>query len=113
MIITRLSYEYQETWVALNWHMDLPTPQTHPDFPLWKLKYTPQDVYDAFFPRNFRFIGNPDRPSVCGCFGLREERLWRFEFVVDRAEDPQEMASYEKTKEIIFPYITHAGHVYG
>lgn len=106
-------YEYQETWVALNWHMDLPTPETHPDFPLWKLNYTPQQVYDKFFPPNFRFIGNPDRPSVCGSFGLRKERLWRFEFVVDKGEDPHEMASQEKTTEIIFPYLTHPGSAYG
>ncbi|KAJ9634125.1 hypothetical protein H2204_006456 [Knufia peltigerae] len=108
-------YEYQETWVAVNYHMDLPTPETHPDFPLWKLGFTPQDVYDAFFPKNFRFIGNPDRPSVCGTFGLRKERLWRFEYVVDvdMGEDPQEMATYDKMAAVIFPYLTHPGKTYG
>ncbi|KAK5058131.1 hypothetical protein LTR69_007128 [Exophiala sideris] len=107
-------YEYQETWVAVNYHMDLPTPETHPDFPLWKLNYTPLDVYDAFFPTGFRFIGNPDRPSVCGTFGPRKERLWRFEFVVDvdKGEDPNEMATYEKMSEVIFPYLTHPGQRY-
>ncbi|KIW16621.1 hypothetical protein PV08_03809 [Exophiala spinifera] len=108
-------YEYQETWVAVNYHMDLPTPETHPDFPLWKLGYTPQGVYDAFFPVHFRFIGNPDRPSVCGTFGLRKERLWRFEYVVDKAkgEDPVEMATYDKMAAVIFPYLTHPGKTYG
>ncbi|KAI1612263.1 putative monooxygenase [Exophiala viscosa] len=108
-------YEYQETWVAVNYHMDLPTPETHPDFPLWKLNHTPEDVYDAFFPTGFRFIGNPDRPSVCGTFGPRKERLWRFEFVVDvdKGEDPNEMATYEKMSEVIFPYLTHPGQRYG
>ncbi|KAK5243918.1 hypothetical protein LTR40_012399, partial [Exophiala xenobiotica] len=98
LLETLSGYEYQQTWVAVNYHMDLPTPETHPDFPLWDLGYTPQDVYDAFFPTGFRFIGNPDRPSVCGTFGLRKERLWRFEYVVDiqKGEDPVEMATYEK-----------------
>lgn len=95
--------------------MDLPTPETHPDFPLWKLGYTPQEVYDAFFPKHFRFIGNPDRPSVCGTFGLRKERLWRFEYVVDvdKGEDPVEMATYDKMAAVIFPYLTHPGKTYG
>jgi hypothetical protein len=95
--------------------MDLPTRDSHPDFPLWKLDYTPQDVYDAFFPTGFRFIGNPDRPSVCGTFGLRRDRNWRFEYVVDvsKGEDPQEMASFEKASGVIFPYLTHPGAKYG
>ncbi|KAJ9603784.1 hypothetical protein H2200_011970 [Cladophialophora chaetospira] len=106
-------YEYQETWVAMNWHMDLPTRETHPDFPLWKLNYTPQQVFDAFFPSDFRFIGNPDRPAVCGTFGPRSERLWRFEFVVDRSEDPQEMSTWEKTSAVVLPYLIHRGSQYG
>jgi hypothetical protein len=92
--------------------MDLPTPETHPDFPLWKLNYTPQQVYDAFFPPDFRFIGNSDRPSVCGTFGPRSERLWRFEFVVDKREDPQAMSTWEKVSEIVLPYLTHPGSRY-
>ncbi|KIW97245.1 uncharacterized protein Z519_02637 [Cladophialophora bantiana CBS 173.52] len=113
LLQTLSGYEYQETWVAMNWHMDLPTPETHPNFPLWKLNYTPEQVYDKFFPPGFRFIGNPDRPSVCGSFGLRSERLWRFEFVVDKGEDPQEMAAWERTSQIVLPYLTHPGADYG
>ncbi|KIX10084.1 uncharacterized protein Z518_01165 [Rhinocladiella mackenziei CBS 650.93] len=113
LLETVAGYHYQETWVALNWHMDLPTPESHPDFPLWKLGYTPQQVYDTFFPHGFRFIGNPDRPSVCGSFGHRDERLWRFEFVVEEGEDPQAMACSEKTMQIIVPYLTHPGSIYG
>ncbi|TKA60779.1 hypothetical protein B0A55_12547 [Friedmanniomyces simplex] len=104
---------YEETWVALNWHITLPTPKTHPDFPLWQLGYTPEDVYDAFFPPNFRFLCNPARPSVCGRFGLPGDRLWRFEFVVGSAEDPARMATDEETSKIIHPYITHPGSKYG
>lgn len=105
--------DYEETWVALNWQITLPTEKTHPDFPLWRLGYTPEDVYDAFFPKQFRFLCNPKRPSVCGRFGLPLDRLWRFEFVVLDGEDGQRMASPEETARIIYPYITHPGSRYG
>ncbi|KAL2800158.1 hypothetical protein BJX66DRAFT_321654 [Aspergillus keveii] len=104
---------YDETWVALNWHIELPTEKTHPEFPLWALGYTPQDVYDLFFPVNFRFLCNPKRPSVCGRFGLPSDRLWRFEFVVQPGEDGDEMATYTKTRDVILPYLTHPGKRYG
>jgi hypothetical protein len=93
--------------VALNWKITIPTPETHPNFPLWKLGYTPDQVYDAFFPVAFTFICNPDRPSVCGRFGLREDQLWRFEFVVQPEEDGYEMAKYENVKKVVYPYLTH------
>ncbi|KAJ5190353.1 uncharacterized protein N7498_009338 [Penicillium cinerascens] len=104
---------YEETWVALNWKISLPNDKTHPDFPLWKLGYTPEQVYDLFFPRNFRFICNPNRPSVCGRFGLPSDRLWRFEFVILSGEDGNEMSKPEMIKKVVFPYITHAGSRYG
>ncbi|KAJ5679746.1 hypothetical protein N7462_007990 [Penicillium macrosclerotiorum] len=104
---------YEETWVALNWHIDLPNEKTHPEFPLWALGYTPEQVYDLFFPTNFRFICNPNRPSVCGRFGLPSDRLWRFEFVVQPGEDGNEMSSPEMIKRVVFPYIIHAGSKYG
>ncbi|KIX03110.1 uncharacterized protein Z518_06660 [Rhinocladiella mackenziei CBS 650.93] len=104
---------YEETWVALNWHISLPTEKTHPNFPLWRLGYTPQDVYDLFFPKEFRFLCNPKRPSVCGRFGLPSDRLWRFEFVVQKDEDGHKMATPEETRKIIYPYLTHPGSRYG
>ncbi|KAK4551608.1 hypothetical protein LTR86_011032 [Recurvomyces mirabilis] len=104
---------YDETWVALNWQINLPTPDTHPDFALWKVGYTPEQVYDLFFPIDFRFLCNPLRPSVCGRFGPPADRLWRFEFVVQAGEDPVEMATFAKTSKIIYPYITHPGRRYG
>lgn len=104
---------YDEVWVALNWRIRLPTPETHPEFPLWKLGYTPEDVYDRFFPPNFRFLCNPERPSVCGRFGITEDRLWRFEFVVREHEDGLHMASPEMIKEIVYPYLKHPGQQYG
>ena len=101
------------TWVALNWKIALPTKETHPDFPLWKLGYTPQEVYDLYFPTSFRHLCNPNRSAVCGRFGLPSDRLWRFEFVIHDSEDGEEMAKPEMIKKIVFPYITHAGSRYG
>lgn len=90
-----------------------PTEKTHPDLPFWKLGYTPEQVYDEFFPEGFRFICNSERPAVCGRFGNGEQRLWRFEFVVKPDEDPMQMASREKTMEMILPYLTLPGSKYG
>ncbi|KAJ5621397.1 monooxygenase [Penicillium herquei] len=105
--------KYQETWVALNWKLHLPTKETHPSFPLWDLGYTSQDVYDLFFPIEFRFLCNPKRPAVCGRFGLPEDRLWRFEFVVSPDEDDMAMAQQDKVREVVYPYLTHPGSRYG
>jgi 2-polyprenyl-6-methoxyphenol hydroxylase-like FAD-dependent oxidoreductase len=104
---------YEEVWVALNWKLTLPTPKTHPDFPLWRQGYTPQQVYDSFFPLHFRFLCNPKRAAVCGRFGMPEDLLWRFEFLVLPGEDGQEMAKSEAIKEVVWPYLTHAGSRYG
>ncbi|KAF1931940.1 putative monooxygenase [Didymella exigua CBS 183.55] len=109
--VSQMSYE--ETWVALNWKITPPTPESHPDFPLWKKGYTPEMVYDAFFPSDFRFLCNPKRAAVCGRFGLNEDRLWRFEFVVLPGEDGNVMAGPDKIREIVYPYITHTGRKYG
>ncbi|KNG87893.1 monooxygenase [Aspergillus nomiae NRRL 13137] len=103
---------YEETWVALNWQITLPTPESHPEFPLWTLGYTPEQVYDLFFPYEFRFLCNPNRPAVCGRFGLQRDRLWRFEFVVRPGEDGYEMAKPESIRKIVFPYVTHRGCQY-
>ncbi|KAJ5302330.1 hypothetical protein N7508_007193 [Penicillium antarcticum] len=104
---------YDETWVALNWEISLPNEKTHPDFALWRLGYTPEQVYDLFFPVNFRFVCNPERPAVCGRFGLPSNRLWRFEFVVRPGEDGEEMSKPENIEKVVFPYITHPGSRYG
>ena len=105
-------FKYEEAWVALNWKITPPTRETHPNFPLWDLGYTSEQIYDAFFPQEFRFICNPDRPSVCGRFGLPEDRLWRFEFVVKKGEDGLEMAKYERVREVVYPYLTHSKKKY-
>ncbi|ETS77007.1 hypothetical protein PFICI_10881 [Pestalotiopsis fici W106-1] len=104
---------YEETWVAVNWKISLPTPQTHPDFPLWKLGYSSEDVFDLFFPTNFRFLCNHQRPAVCGRFGRPEERLWRFEFVVKNGENGQELVQSDRLNDILRPYFTHPGSRFG
>jgi 2-polyprenyl-6-methoxyphenol hydroxylase-like FAD-dependent oxidoreductase len=104
---------YEETWVALNWKISLPTEETHPHFPLWSMGYTPQQVYDSFFPSDFRFLCNPKRAAVCGRFGLADDRLWRFEFVVLPGEQGNDMASPENIHKVVYPYITHPGSKYG
>jgi 2-polyprenyl-6-methoxyphenol hydroxylase-like FAD-dependent oxidoreductase len=103
---------YEEVWVALNWKITLPTPETHPSFPLWRKDYTPQQVYDSFFPSDFRFLCNPKRAAVCGRFGMPEDMLWRFEFVVLPGEDGLEMAKEGKIKEVVWPYLKHPGWRY-
>ncbi|KAF5685717.1 3-(3-hydroxy-phenyl)propionate 3-hydroxycinnamic acid hydroxylase [Fusarium globosum] len=108
-----LDVPYEQDWVALNWEISLPTPSTHPEFPLWEKGYTPQQVYDEFFPRDFRFLCNPVRAAVCGRFGLNSDRLWRFEFVVLVGENPIEMAKEDQVAAIVHPYITHLGSRYG
>lgn len=104
---------YSATWVAINWRIKLPTIESHPDFPLWKSGYSPQQVYDLFFPEEFRFLCNPQRPAVCGRFGLPEDRLWRFEFVVKPGEDGEKLSNPESLKKVVYPYITHDGSRYG
>ena len=105
--------KYQESWVALNWKISLPAPETHPSFPLWGLGYTSEQVYDLFFPAEFRFLCNPKRPAVCGRFGLLKDRLWRFEFLVTTGEDDVEMSKPSMIRKVVFPYINHAGSRYG
>ncbi|KAK0118530.1 hypothetical protein ONS95_007420 [Cadophora gregata] len=107
------AFGYNETWVALNIRITPPTPETHPDLPLWKLGYKPEDVYDLFFPKDFRFLCNSVRAAICSRFGTGVERLWRFEFVVHRHEDPIAMAAENEIKKIVMPYLTHPGSRYG
>ncbi|PYI01487.1 monooxygenase [Aspergillus sclerotiicarbonarius CBS 121057] len=103
---------YEETWVALNWRITIPTPRSHPSFPQRKAGYSPEQVYDLFFPPEFRFLCNPDRPAVCGRFGLPTDRLWRFEYLIQKDEDGYAMAEPEAMRSIVYPYLTHKGSRY-
>ncbi|PGG97441.1 hypothetical protein AJ79_09202 [Helicocarpus griseus UAMH5409] len=83
-------YTYVGTWVAANLHITTPTPQSHPQFPLWQLGYTPQQVHDAFWPSGFHFCNSSKRPAVSGRFGPPNSGFWRHEFSVepeDKLED--------------------------
>lgn len=73
-------YPYEGTWVAANLRIHLPTAQSHPEFPLWALGYTPEDVYDLFWSAGWHFCAPPGKPTASGRFGPTGERLWRHEF---------------------------------
>ncbi|CBF79156.1 putative monooxygenase [Aspergillus nidulans FGSC A4] len=76
-------YKYVGTWVAANLHITIPTPQSHPEFPLWRLGYTPQEVHDAFWPSGFHFCNSSSRPAVSGRFGPPNSGFWRHEYSVE------------------------------
>ncbi|KAL5614116.1 hypothetical protein FOVSG1_003179 [Fusarium oxysporum f. sp. vasinfectum] len=44
---------YAAKWVAANLRITIPTPKSHPYFPLWKLGYKPEEVWDIFWPEGF------------------------------------------------------------
>ncbi|OTB01147.1 hypothetical protein M426DRAFT_14720 [Hypoxylon sp. CI-4A] len=73
------SFAYEGTWIAANFKITLPTPETHPEFPLWDLGFTPEAVYDLFWPTGWHFCSPPGKATASGRFGPREERLWRHE----------------------------------
>ncbi|KAI1281844.1 hypothetical protein F5Y07DRAFT_386621 [Xylaria sp. FL0933] len=97
-------YKYDGTWVAANLGISLPTPETHPEFPLWKLGYTPDQVYDLFWPSGFHFASPPGKPLAAGRFGPKEARLWRHEFAQNDWDDS--MNSEELLWEHLIPMIT-------
>ncbi|KAI0429796.1 hypothetical protein F5Y09DRAFT_342339 [Xylaria sp. FL1042] len=97
-------YKYDGTWVAANLGISLPTRDTHPEFPLWKLGYTPDEVYDLFWPVGFHFGSPPGKPLAAGRFGPNEARLWRHEFAQNDWNDS--MNSQELLWEHLIPMIT-------
>ncbi|KAI0909083.1 hypothetical protein F4823DRAFT_452347 [Ustulina deusta] len=98
------TYKYDGTWVAANLKISLPTPNTHPDFPLWNLGYTPDKVYDLFWPSGFHFGCPPGKPLAAGRFGPNEARLWRHEFAQNDWNDS--MDSEKLLWEHLTPMIT-------
>ncbi|EED14951.1 conserved hypothetical protein [Talaromyces stipitatus ATCC 10500] len=86
-------WPYVGTWVAINLEVDLPTPETHPDFPLWDLGYTPEEVHAAFWPKGFHFCNDPVRPAVSGRFGPKHTRFWRHEYSIGMEEEPKDCVS--------------------
>jgi 2-polyprenyl-6-methoxyphenol hydroxylase-like FAD-dependent oxidoreductase len=73
-------YSYTGTWVAANLKIHLPKQETHPDFPLWKLGFTPERVYDFFWPAGWHFCSPPGKATATGRFGTVADRFWRHEF---------------------------------
>ncbi|KAK5988570.1 3-(3-hydroxy-phenyl)propionate/3-hydroxycinnamic acid hydroxylase-like protein [Cladobotryum mycophilum] len=97
-------YPYQGTWIAANLKMTLPTPQTHPGFPLWKMGYSTEEVYDLFWPAGWHFCGPPGKPTAAGRFGPHSERTWRHEL---RQEDWDDSMDAEQLLwEHLMPMIT-------
>ncbi|OAA53199.1 Monooxygenase, FAD-binding protein [Cordyceps fumosorosea ARSEF 2679] len=74
---------YDGTSIAANLQISLPTPESHPEFALWSLGYTPEQVYDLFWPKGWHFCCPPGLPTAGGRFGPHSERLWRHEFRCD------------------------------
>ncbi|KAH8654336.1 hypothetical protein BGZ61DRAFT_373624 [Ilyonectria robusta] len=68
---------YAAKWVAANLCITMPTPESHPYFPLWKLGYKPEEVWDIFWPEGFHFCNDPVMPVATGRFGPADERFWR------------------------------------
>ncbi|KAJ5467404.1 MonooxygenaseFAD-binding [Penicillium sp. IBT 31633x] len=83
-------WPYVGTWIAINLDVDLPTPKTHPDFPLWKLGYTPKQVHSVFWPKGFHFCNDSRRPAVSGRFGPKGARFWRHEYSIGNEEEPED-----------------------
>ncbi|CZR60147.1 related to monooxygenase [Phialocephala subalpina] len=85
-------FTYTGTWVAANLKIQLPTPETHPEFPLWGKGFRPQEVYDLFWPAGWHFCSPPGKATACGRFGPLESRFWRHEFAEpdwDDLKDPE------------------------
>ena len=99
-------YKYEGTWVAANLHIRLPTPDTHPDFPLWKLGFTPERLYDLFWPKGWHFCNPPGKATACGRFGPYEDRMWRQEFAQEDWDDS--MDSVGLFWEHVTPMITRS-----
>ncbi|KAI0552768.1 monooxygenase-like protein [Xylaria curta] len=98
------TYKYDGTWVAANLEISLPTPESHPDFPLWELGYTPAAVYDLFWPIGWHFGSPPGKPLAAGRFGPYESRLWRHEFAQNDWNDT--MDAEKMLWEHLTPMIT-------
>lgn len=80
-------YNHVSTWIAANFEIALPSPATHPDYPLWQLGYSPEQIYELFWPAGFHFCNDTRRPAVSGRFGPIGSRFWRHEYAVEPEDD--------------------------
>lgn len=100
-------YRYNGTWIAANLKITPPTPETHPEFPLWKLGYSPEEAYELFWPRNWHFCTPPGKPTATGRFGPPEDRTWRHELCQEDWDDSMDAETL--FWEHITPMITRQG----
>ncbi|KAI1480719.1 hypothetical protein F4774DRAFT_424671 [Daldinia eschscholtzii] len=98
------SYRYDGTWIAANLRLKVPTPETHPNFPLWDLGFIPEAVYDLFWPKGWHFCSPPGRATAAGRFGPHTDRLWRHEVEYNDWDDS--MDSEKLLWENLKPMIT-------
>jgi 2-polyprenyl-6-methoxyphenol hydroxylase-like FAD-dependent oxidoreductase len=85
-------YEYEGMWMAANLKITIPTPETHPSLPIWKLGCTPEELCEIFWPTGFHFCNDPDRPAVSGKFGPPGTFFWRHEYAIkpgDSVDEPE------------------------
>lgn len=104
-------YRYNGTWVASNLKIRPPNPQTHPEFPLWKHGYSPDDVYNLFWPEGWHFCSPPGKATASGRFGPHEENMWRHEFRQENWDES--MDSEALLWEHLTPMITRRGDQHG
>ena len=67
---------YTGTWVAANLKIHLPTPERHPELPLWAMGNTPEELYDLFWPAGWHFCSPPGKATANGRFGPTADLLW-------------------------------------
>jgi len=97
-------HNYSATWIAANLRITPPTPESHPDFPLWKLGFEPEDAWDLFWPRGFHFCNHPTKPVAAGRFGPKTEKFWRFEYELPAGYEAED---WEKDLETqLAPHLT-------
>jgi 2-polyprenyl-6-methoxyphenol hydroxylase-like FAD-dependent oxidoreductase len=100
-------FKYTGTWVAANLKIRLPTPESHPQFLLWELGFSPEDVYDLFWPAGWHFCSPPGKATACGRFGPIQDRFWRHEFAEPDWDDSKD--SVALLWEHLLPLLTR-GH---
>ncbi|KAF5589472.1 FAD NAD(P)-binding domain-containing protein [Fusarium pseudocircinatum] len=102
-------YTYEATWIAANLRIALPTPVSHPAFPLWKLGYQPEQLWDIFWPGGFHFCTHPTMPVAAGRFGPRHEKFWRFEYELPSGFLPDDCIKH--LEEQMTPHLTIQGEL--
>jgi 2-polyprenyl-6-methoxyphenol hydroxylase-like FAD-dependent oxidoreductase len=103
-------YLYERTWIIANLRLTLPTPETHPDFPLWSIGLTPKQVYDLFWPKDWHFCSPPGPPTACGRIGRYDDFLWRHEIAPERIDNDPQMIIMGHILSIVTRTIDEAGN---